>query len=185
MTCEVTPHHLILTDEEVARSGFSTNAKMNPPLREPADLAALAEGLADGTIDAIATDHAPHHEDEKAVDFDTAPFGIIGLETAAALVHDRLVLAGKLSLARFAEVFSAGPARAFHLPGGSLAPGAPADLTLFDPSRRWAVQASRFHSLSRNTPFEGWELSGAAAATIVGGRAVWKSAESRAAFAPR
>ncbi len=181
VTCEVTPHHLVLTDEEVARSGFSTNSKMNPPLREPADLAALAAGLADGTIDAIATDHAPHHEDEKAVDFDAAPFGIIGLETAAGLVHDRLVLPGKLSLARFAEAFSAGPARAFHLPGGTLCPGAPADLTLFDPRRRWTVQAARFQSLSRNTPFEGWELTGAPAATVVAGRVVWKSADGRRA----
>jgi dihydroorotase len=177
VTCEVTPHHLTLTDEEVARSGFSTNAKMNPPLREASDLEALAAGLADGTIDAIASDHAPHHEDEKAVDFDTAPFGIIGLETAAALVHDRLVIPGRLSLMRFAEAFSAGPARAFQLGGGTLAAGAPGDLTLFDPRRRWTVEASRFQSLSRNTPFEGHELTGAPVATIVAGRTVWKSAE--------
>ncbi|HKD11422.1 MAG TPA: dihydroorotase [Thermoanaerobaculia bacterium] len=184
VTCEVTPHHLTLTDEEVARSGFSTNAKMNPPLREAADVAALTAGLADGTIDAVASDHAPHHEDEKAVDFDSAPFGIVGLETAAALAHDRLVLPGRLSLARFAEVFSTGPARAFRLPGGGLAEGAPADLTLFDPHRKWTVASSRFHSLSRNTPFEGWELTGAAAATIVAGRIVWKREEDRRASVP-
>ncbi len=174
VTCEVTPHHLTLTDEAVARSGFSTNFKMNPPLREPSDLDALAAGLEDGTVDAVATDHAPHHEDEKALDFGTAPFGVVGFETAAAVVYDRLVTTGKLSLARFAEVFSAGPARAFGLPGGSLAPGSPANLTLFDPETRWRVDPSRFESLSRNTPFAGWELSGVVAATIVEGRIVWR-----------
>jgi dihydroorotase len=174
VTCEVTPHHLILTDEEVARSGFSTNTKMNPPLREPADVDALIAGLQDGTVDAIATDHAPHHEDEKALDFDTAPYGIVGLETAAALVHDRLVRTGRLSWARFAEVFSAGPARAFSLPGGSLEPGAPADVTLFDPRVEWTVDPSAFQSLSRNTPFAGFELQGAPAATLVAGRFVWR-----------
>jgi dihydroorotase len=174
VTCEVTPHHLTLTDEEIARSSFSTNFKMNPPLREPSDCAALAAGLEDGTVDAVATDHAPHHEDDKALDFETAPFGVVGLETAAAVVYDRLVRTGRLSLGRFAEVFSAGPARALALPGGTLAPGAPANVTLFDPQRRWRVDASRFESLSRNTPFEGWDLVGAPAATIVEGRVVWK-----------
>jgi len=174
VTCEVTPHHLTLTDEEVARSGFSTNTKMNPPLREPSDLDALAAGLEDGTVDAVATDHAPHHEDEKALDFGTAPFGVVGLETAAALVHDRLVATGKLSLARFAEVFSAGPAKAFGLPGGTLAAGSPANVTLFDPETRWRVDPSRFESLSRNTPFAGWQLLGVVAATIVEGRIVWR-----------
>jgi len=174
VTCEVTPHHLILTDEEVARSGFSTNAKMNPPLREAADQESLIAALNDGTIDAVATDHAPHHEDEKAVDFDTAPFGIVGLETAVSLVHDRLVLSGRLPLTRFVEVFSSSPAKAFGLPGGTLSPGAPADVTLFDPRRRWRVEAARFLSLSRNTPFEGWELTGAPVATVVGGRVVWR-----------
>ena len=174
VTCEVTAHHLTLTDEEIARSSFSTSYKMNPPLREPSDCAALAAGLEDGTVDAVATDHAPHHEDDKALDFETAPFGVVGLETAAAVVYDRLVRTGRLSLARFAEVFSAGPARALELPGGTLAPGAPANVTLFDPQRRWRVDASRFESLSRNTPFEGWDLVGAPAATIVEGRVVWK-----------
>jgi dihydroorotase len=174
VTCEVTPHHLTLTDEEIARSSFSTNYKMNPPLREPSDCTALAAGLEDGTVDAVATDHAPHHEDDKALDFGTAPFGVVGLETAAAVVYDRLVRTGRLSLGRFAEVFSAGPARALELPGGTLAAGAPANLTLFDPQRPWRVDASRFESLSRNTPFEGWDLVGAPAATIVEGRVVWK-----------
>jgi dihydroorotase len=174
VTCEVTPHHLTLTDEEVARSGFSTHAKVNPPLREPADLAALVAGLADGTVDAVATDHAPHHEDEKAVDFNSAPFGVIGLETAAAIVHDRLVAKGKLSLTRFAEVFSAGPAKAFGLSGGTLSPGSPADVTIFDPRWRQTIDPSGFLSLSRNTPFAGWDLVGAPAATIVAGAIVWR-----------
>jgi dihydroorotase len=180
VTCEVTPHHLVLTDEEIARSGFSTRFKMNPPLREASDVEAMVEGLVDGSIDAIATDHAPHHEDEKAVDFDSAPFGVIGLETAAAVVHDRLVRTGRLSVPRFAEVFSAGPARAFGLAGGSLAPGSPGDVTLFDPAARWTVDPGSFRSLSRNTPFAGWELMGRPAATVVGGRLVW-----RASPAPR
>ncbi|HTO86037.1 MAG TPA: dihydroorotase [Thermoanaerobaculia bacterium] len=175
LTCEVTPHHLVLTDEEVERSGFATNCKMNPPLREAADLEALVSGLADGSIDAIATDHAPHHEDEKSLDFETAPFGVVGLETAAAVVHDRLVVAGRLSLQRFAQLFSAGPARAFGLPGGTLAPGAPGDVTLFDPNARWTVDPASFRSLSRNTPFGGWNLTGRPAATIVGGRIAWRA----------
>jgi len=174
VTCEVTPHHLVLTDEEVARSGFSTNTKMNPPLRERSDIDALVAGLEDGTVDAIATDHAPHHEDSKAVEFNVAPFGIVGLETAAALVHDALVRTGRLDLRRFVPLFSAGPAAAFGLPGGSLEAGAPADVTLFDPRRRWTVDPSAFESLSRNTPFAARELVGAPAATIVGGRLIWR-----------
>jgi dihydroorotase len=173
VTCVVTPHHLKRTDEEVARSGYSTRFKMNPPLREPADVEALFAALLDGTVDAIATDHAPHHEDEKGVDFDGAPFGVVGLETAAAVVHDRFVVSGRLPLSRFVELFSTGPARAFRLPGGTLAPGSPADVTLFDPARRWKVDPSRFVSLGRSTPFAGWELMGGPAGTIVGGRAVW------------
>ena len=174
VTCEATPHHLTLTDDEVARSGYSTRFKMNPPLRERADVAALVDALADGTIDAIATDHAPHHADGKDVEFDAAPFGVVGLETAAAVIFDRLVAPGRLSVTRFAELFSAGPARAFGLPGGTLAPGSPADVTIFDPARRWTVDPSRFVSLGRSTPFAGWDLVGAPAATIVGGRVVWR-----------
>jgi dihydroorotase len=175
VTCEVTPHHLTLADDEVARSGFSTNTKMNPPLRERSDIEALIEGLADGTVDAVATDHAPHHEDEKAVDFNAAPYGVVGLETAAALVGE-LVASGRISWTRFAELFSLGPARAFGLSGGTLAPGSAADVTLFDPARRWTVDPARFESLSRNTPFAGRELVGAPAATIVSGRVVWQRA---------
>jgi dihydroorotase len=177
VTCEVTPHHLLLTDEEVARSGFSTRTKMNPPLRETEDLEALTAGLSDGAIDAIATDHAPHDADEKAVDFDAAPFGIVGLETAVSVVHDRLVLRGKLALARLPALFSAGPARAFALPGGTLAVGSPADVTLFDPEARVKVDPDRFLSKGRSTPFAGWELTGAPAATIVGGSVAWQRVE--------
>jgi dihydroorotase len=177
VTCEVTPHHLVLTDEEVALSAFSTRTKMNPPLREASDVAALLAGLADGTIDAIATDHAPHHADEKAVDFDSAPFGVVGLETAASVVYDRLVSRGRLPLERFVALFSAGPARAFGLPGGTLAPGSAADVTLFDPEARWKVEPHRFVSKGRSTPFTGWELAGAPAATIVGGALVWQRIE--------
>ncbi|HTR04272.1 MAG TPA: dihydroorotase [Thermoanaerobaculia bacterium] len=177
VTCEVTPHHLVLTDEEVATTAFSTRVKMNPPLREASDVAALAAGLADGTVDAIATDHAPHHADEKAVDFDTAPFGVVGLETAASVVYDRLVARGRLTLERFVALFTAGPAKAFGLPGGTLAPGSPADLTLFDTEARWKVDPDRFVSKGRSTPFSGWELGGAPAATIVAGNVVWQRVE--------
>ena len=185
VTCEVTPHHLLLTDEEVASSGYATRMKMNPPLRERADCEALLAGLIDGTVDAIATDHAPHPEDEKEVEFDAAPFGVVGLETAVAVVHDRLVASGRLPLSRFVEVFTTGPARVFGLPGGTLTPGSPADVTVFDPSARWSVDPSRFVSLGRSSPFAGWELRGAAVATIVAGRVVWKRGGGGAADAPR
>jgi dihydroorotase len=177
VTCEVTPHHMVLTDEEVAASGFSTRTKMNPPLREVSDLTAIVAGILDGTIDAIATDHAPHHADEKAVDFNSAPFGIVGLETAVSLIHDRFVARGRFGLDRFVTLFSAGPARVFGLPGGTLAPGAPADVTLFDPEARVKVDPHKFLSKGRSTPFAGWELSGAPAATIVGGEVVWQRIE--------
>jgi dihydroorotase len=175
VTCEVTPHHLVLTDSEVASSGFSTRTKMNPPLREGSDLAALVAGLRDGTIDAIATDHAPHHPDEKAVDYESAPFGIVGLETAASVVHDRLVVPGILSVERFVWLFSPGPARVLGLPGGTLTPGSPADVTVFAPETRWTVDPARFVSKGRSTPFAGWELTGAPAATIVAGEIVWRA----------
>lgn len=184
VTCEVTPHHLTLTDEEVARSGYSTRFKMNPPLREGSDVAALFEAIADGTVDAIATDHAPHHEDEKGVEFDAAPFGVVGLETAASVVHDRFVVSGRLPLSRFVELFSTGPARAFGLPGGTLTPGSPADVTLFDPAGRSTVDPSRFVSLGRSTPFAGWELVGRPAGTIVGGAVVWKPGEPASRKSP-
>lgn len=174
VTCEVTPHHLFLTDEEVARSGFSTATKVNPPLRGERDVAALHEALLDGTIDALATDHAPHHADEKAVDYESAPFGLVGLETAASLFHDRLVRTGRVPVARMVELFSGGPARAFSLPGGGLVEGKDADFTVFDPAAEVEVDPRAFRSRARNTPFAGARLTGAVAATYVAGREVYR-----------
>jgi dihydroorotase len=171
-TCEVTPHHLVLTDEEVARSGFSTHCKMKPPLRSEDDRQALLAGLADGTIDAIASDHAPHHADEKDVEFDLAPFGILGLETTLGLCLDRLVRPGLISLARLVELLSAGPARALGLAAGTLRPGSVADITLFDPDGEITIQAAAFLSRSRNTPFDGWKLHGRPVATLLAGRRI-------------
>jgi dihydroorotase len=174
VTAEVTPHHFVLTDEALERNGgYDTNTKMNPPLREEADRAAMIEGLRDGSIDAIATDHAPHHADEKALEYDRAPFGIVGLETAVSLCLDRLVHAGVIGLPRLVELLSPGPARTLGLPGGTITVGAPADLTILAPDATVTVRAASFKSKSRNTPFDGWTLKGAVAATIVGGRAVF------------
>lgn len=170
VTCEVTPHHLLLSDRTVSESGFSTDTKMNPPLRSEQDREALLNGLADGTVDAIASDHAPHHSDEKDVEFSTAPFGIIGLETSLSLCLDRLVRPGIISLPRLVELFSTNPARILHLPGGTLAPGSPGDLTLCRLDRSLTVRASRFRSKARNTPFEGWKLRGRPVGTVLGGR---------------
>jgi len=172
VTCEVTPHHLLLTDEEVAGSVFSTNTKMKPPLRSSADRDALLTGIADGTVDAIATDHAPHHDDEKAESFSCAPFGITGLETSLALCLDRLVRPGVITLSRLVELLSVGPAAALGLAGGSLRPGSPADVTVFHLERRGIVGADGFFSKARNTPFAGWELQGWPVKTFVGGRRI-------------
>jgi dihydroorotase len=172
VTCEAAPHHLILTDEEVARSGFSTNAKMKPPLRSERDREALLNGLADGTIDCIASDHAPHHPDEKDVQFSLAPFGILGLETTLSLCLDRLVRPGILSLARLVELLSTGPARVLNLPGGTLQPGSPADVTVFHPDEEVTIRAAAFRSRSRNTPFDGWTLRGHPVATFLEGRRI-------------
>ena len=172
VTCEVAPHHLILTDEEVAKSGFSTNTKMKPPLRSERDRDALVDGLADGTVDCIASDHAPHHPDEKDVEFNLAPFGILGLETTLALCLDRLVHPGIISLNRLVELLSTGPARVLGLPGGTLRPGGPADVTLFHPDEEVTIRAAAFRSRSRNTPFDGWKLRGRPAGTIVDGRRI-------------
>ncbi|MCZ6727661.1 MAG: dihydroorotase, partial [Acidobacteria bacterium] len=155
VSCEATPHHLLLTDELVARSGFSPDTKMNPPLRSESDREALIAGLIDGTIDAIASDHAPHHADEKDVEFSLAPFGIVGLETNLSLCYDRLVRTGIIDLSRLVELFSSGPARLLGVPGGTLAVGSPADVTLFDPAAELTVQPKDFRSKSSNTPFAG------------------------------
>jgi len=175
VTCEVTPHHFTLTDKEVYESGYDTNFKMAPPLRSQSDLEAIIEGLRDGTIDAIATDHAPHHANEKMFEFDHAPNGVIGLETAVSLTLDRLVRRGMIPLSRMIELLSTNPARIFRLDRGSLKLGAVADVTIFDPNREVKVDASKFQSKSRNTPFDGWELKGASVAAIVGGRVVWRN----------
>jgi dihydroorotase len=146
---------------------------MNPPLRETADRDAMLAGIRDGTVDVIATDHAPHHYDEKNAEFDRAPFGIIGLETAVSLSLDRLVHTGVIGLPRLVELLSVNPARVLGVPGGSLAEGSPADITVLAPDLRVKVDAKTMKSKSKNTPFDGWELRGGVAATIVGGRTVY------------
>jgi dihydroorotase len=171
VTAEACPHHFSLTHE--ACEGYDTNAKMNPPLREAADVEALHEALKDGTIDVIATDHAPHHYDAKEREFDDAPFGVVGLETALGLGVTVLVERGVLSLPQLLAKMSTVPASIFHLPGGSLAPGQPADLVVIDPAGRWSVDPARFRSKSRNTPFAGWDLTGRVVRTLVGGVTVF------------
>jgi len=172
VTAEATPHHLILTDKRV--EGFDTDAKMNPPLRSLADREAVREGLADGTLDVFASDHAPHHYDEKEQAFADAPNGIIGLETALGLGLTYVVGEGLIDLPALIHRMSTGPAEAFGLPGGTLAPGSPGDVTIIDPEQAWTVERDGFLSKSRNTPFHGWELKGRALYTIVGGVAVWE-----------
>ncbi len=174
VTCEVTPHHFVLTDERLGTPiAFDTNVKMNPPLREEADRDAMLAGIADGSVDVIATDHAPHHYDEKRVEFDRAPFGITGLETAVSLCFDRLVHSGLVSLARLVELLSVNPARVLRVAGGSLAEGAPADISMLAPDMSVTVSVARMRSKSKNTPFDGWTLRGGVAATMVGGRVVY------------
>jgi dihydroorotase len=169
----VTPHHLLLTDELVKESQYDTATKVSPPLRSEADRQTLLAGLRDGAIDAIATDHAPHTVDDKKVEFDQAAFGISGLETAVALCLDRLVNARIIDLPRLVGLFSTGPARIFGLPGGTLAPGSPADVTVLDLQAKRSVDPRRFVSKGRSTPFAGWSLKGWPVMTIVGGRVAW------------
>jgi len=171
-TCEVTPHHLLLTDDEVARTGFSTACKMKPPLRTAADKEAMLAGLADGTVDAIASDHAPHHTDEKDESFHNAPFGIVGLETTVPLCLDRLVRPGVISLSRLVELLACGPARVMNLPTGTLRVGAPADVTLLSLEERYTVEPAGFRSKGRSTPFAEWTLQGRAVGTFLEGRRV-------------
>ncbi len=166
VTCEVAPHHLALTDETL--QSFSTNLKMNPPLRSAQHRDAVIAAIADGTVDAIATDHAPHHFDEKNVEFDLAPFGVIGLETAFGVCVTHLVARGVIDLARLVDLLSCGPARVFNLDGGTLAAGSLGDVTVVDPQARWEVPKS-FRSMSSNSPFVGMSLQGRPLATIVGG----------------
>jgi dihydroorotase len=173
VTADVTPHHLLLTDELVKESQYDTATKVSPPLRSEADRQTLLAGLRDGAIDAIATDHAPHTVDDKKVEFDQAAFGISGLETAVALCLDRLVNARIIDLPRLVGLFSTGPARIFGLPGGTLAPGSPADVTVLDLQAKRSVDPRRFVSKGRSTPFAGWSLKGWPVMTIVGGRVAW------------
>jgi dihydroorotase len=185
VTAEACPHHFTLTHE--ACEGYNTNAKMNPPLREPEDREAIRQALRDGTIDVICTDHAPHHYDAKEREFDDAPNGIIGLETALGLALTELVETGLLSLGGLVTRMSVMPARIFNLPGGTLAPGAPADVVVLDPVVEWTVQPEQFFSKSRNTPFAGRRLQGRALTTIVRGQVVFArepAGTGRAAVAP-
>ena len=180
VTCEVAPHHFTLTDEALAAPvPYDTNTKMNPPLREAADRDTMLEGISDGSVDAIATDHAPHHYDEKHVEYDRAPFGIVGLETAVSLSLDRLVHAGRIRLSKMVELLSVNPARILHVPGGTLSEGAPADITIIAPDLKVTIAAAKLRSRSKNTPFDGWNLRGGVAATLVGGRPLYVNAETR------
>jgi len=173
VTCEVTPHHFTLTDKAV--EGYDTNTKMAPPLRSEEHLEAIIQGIKDGTIDAITTDHAPHHADEKALEYDRAPFGITGLETALGLTFHQLVNKGVIGLTRLVEMCSTNPARIFKLSDrGTLAPGSIADITIIDPDLKWNYKAAESRSKSRNSPFDNWEFTGAAVATIVAGKIVYR-----------
>ncbi len=178
VTCEVTPHHFTLTDEDLAASNYDPNWKMNPPLRSRDDVEAVRQAIYDGTVDAIVTDHAPHHADEKELDFADAPFGIVGLETVVPLALDRLVHGRVIGLLQLVRLLSTRPAEIFGLPGGTLAEGAPADVTLLDIRARTTVDPGRFRSKARNTPFAGMRLKGAPVGTIVGGRVVWRAGEA-------
>lgn len=171
VTAEAAPHHFTLT--EAAVEGYNTHAKMKPPLRTQQDVEAVRRGLEDGTIDVIASDHAPHHRDEKEVEFDRALNGVVGLETTLPLAL-RLAEEANIPLERIVAAMSVNPARILGLPLGTLTPGALADITVVDPARRWTVHAARFHSKGRSTPFEGMEMHGQTMVTIVGGRIVWR-----------
>jgi dihydroorotase len=182
VTAEVCPHHISLTEDRVG--AYDTNAKMNPPLRTASDVEALREAVSDGTIDMIATDHAPHHYDEKEREFADAPNGIIGFETALAVSVTHLVEPGTMSYATLVERMSCSPAKLFHLPGGTLRRGADADITVFDPVARWVVDPAEMISKGRNTPYAGMSLTGRATCTIVGGRIVHKLKDRTATGSP-
>ena len=175
VTAEACPHHVTLTHE--AAIDFDTNVKMNPPLRTKADVDAVIAGLRDGTLDAIATDHAPHAPEEKIQEFETAPFGVIGLETAWPLAYG-LMLAGMLTLEQVVAKLTVQPAKIISIDRGNLSEGAIADIAIIDPDETWAVDPSKFFSKSRNTPFAGWKMRGRVIKTLVSGKVVW-SADSR------
>jgi dihydroorotase len=170
---EVCPHHIALTDEAI--QNFDTNYKMNPPLRAQTDVDALLEGISDGTLSVLASDHAPHADFEKEVEFDAAPFGIIGLETEIGLFVDLLVHKHRrVDIVRLIEMYTAEPAKLLKLEAGTLSVGASADVTLLNPDLEWTVQIDKFESGSRNSPFDGWKLKGRAVRTIVGGKTIWE-----------
>jgi len=179
VTAEVTPHHLTLTDEAVR--GYRTEAKMNPPLRSAADVSAVRDALVEGVIDCIATDHAPHHYEDKDREFDDAPFGIVGLETALGVCVKELVVGGRLDLPELISRLACRPAQIAGLPGGKLAEGSPADVVVFDPEERWICRPEEFLSLSRNTPFAGEQLVGRVVMTMVDGRPVFNRLGDREA----
>jgi dihydroorotase len=176
LSAEVTPHHLALTDESVR--GYDPNTKVNPPLRGELDRQALRDGLVDGTIDCVASDHAPHAQEEKELEYDAAPFGMLGLETSLGLVLTELVKPGALTLMEAVAKMSLNPARILGIDGGAIRKGAAADLTVIDPELRWIVDKRTFQSRSKNTPFDGWELTGCAVATIVEGQIVFRRQQS-------
>jgi dihydroorotase len=172
VTAEACPHHLSLTEDAV--EGYNTHAKMNPPLRTLADVEAVQQAVKDGTIDVIATDHAPHHNDEKEREFSDAPNGIVGLETALAVNVTWLVKSNILSLGTLIDRMACAPARLFGLPGGALRRGAAADITVFNPDQAWVVDPRAFLTKGRNTPYAGRTLHGRVACTLVGGRVVYQ-----------
>lgn len=176
VSCDIAPHHFILSDGDVEPANYDPNWKTYPPLRSAADVEGVLQAIYDGTADAIASDHSPHHADEKELDFADAPFGIVGLETAVGLAIDRLIHGKVIGIAQLVRLFSTGPAEVFNLPGGTLREGEPADLTLLDLRKRWTVDPSKFKSKARNTPFAGRQLKGAPMVTIVGGKIVWQAA---------
>jgi dihydroorotase len=175
VTCEVAPHHFTLTDEDVASSNYNPNFKLAPPLRSASDREAVLQAIYDGTVDAIVSDHAPHHADEKDLDFADAPFGVIGLETTVSLAIERLLHGRVIGLMQLVRLLSTGPAETYKLPGGSLKIGQPADVTLLELRTRRTVDPTKFKSKSRNTPFAGMTLRGGPVATVVAGKVVWKA----------
>jgi dihydroorotase len=175
VSCEVAAHHFVLTDEDVAGANYDPNWKTNPPLRSASEVEAILQAIYDGTVDAIVSDHEPHHSDEKELDFSEAPFGIVGLETAVPLALDRLVHGRVIGLMQLVRLMSTRPAEVFNLPGGTLREGAVADLTLLDIRALRTVDPASFQSKGRNTPFAGMRLKGWPASTIVGGKVVWQA----------
>jgi dihydroorotase len=179
VTCEATPHHFALTDADIGT--YDSNYKMKPPLRSECDTAAVIEGIVSGTVDAIATDHAPHPGSEKMQEFEKCPFGIIGLETALALTLEKLYHTGKITLARLVELYTTGPAHILGLDRGTLRVGSAGDVTIFDTELAWTYDVNESYSKSKNSPFDGWKFRGAPVATIVNGKSVWQRETSTTA----